>query len=178
MRAATAALRQGEAFRGAGSEPASCSFSCRFASSHSASISAKLTEPSGFPCRSSSVSIKPKRLSNLALVLRSALSGSDPECRARLATAKRRSPISACTPAASPASSAASISPVSSRILARTCRASFQSNPTLPALDCSLMARVSAGRARGTSASSLVSAPSAAPRFAAFSSAFISAHRA
>ena len=50
----------------------------------------------------------------------------------------------------------ASISSTSSRILASTASGSFQSKPTLPALACSLSARVSAGRATGTPASALV----------------------
>ena len=51
------------------------------------------------------------------------------------------------------ASSSASISSASSRILASTARGSFQSKPTRPALFCSFSARVNAGRATGTPAS-------------------------
>jgi|GEM_PF-4503738 hypothetical protein len=51
-----------------------------------------------------------------------------------------------------PASSAPSISSVSSRIFSMTSRVSFQSKPTVEALACNFTARVKPGRASGTPA--------------------------
>ena len=78
----------------------------------------------------------------------------DVEWRARLATREQQIADLAARPRrASLASISASTSSISSRILAITARASFQSKPTLPAFSCSFSARVSAGMASGTPAS-------------------------
>ena len=70
------------------------SYSFSFASFHSASISASDALSIARPCAASARSMWPKRRSNLALVPRSACSGSAPTCRARLTSANRRSPVS------------------------------------------------------------------------------------
>ena len=121
-------------------------------------------------------SMAANRRSNLLFVARSTASGSTSRCRARLTAANRRSPTSAAAVARSAMASSRSISSASSRILARTASGSFQSKPTLPALACSLSARVRAGRATGTPARA-VSSPLVFPAFSARSALLMRSHR-
>ncbi|MNF96196.1 hypothetical protein D3C84_789780 [compost metagenome] len=120
-------------------------------------------------------SIKRKRLSNLALALRSAVSGSTFKWRARLTTTNSRSPTSSLMAWLSLPAMASSTSSSSSRTLSSTGKASGQSKPTWAVRFCSLAARDKAGRATGTSSSSDNCSGSAA--FSARSSALSSSQR-
>ena len=83
-----------------------------------------------------------------------AFSGATPFMRAKLTTAKRRSPISASSRSASPPSPEASrTSSSSSSTLAHAPAASGKSKPTAAAFSCTRSARSSAGSASGTPAS-------------------------
>ena len=126
------------------------------------------------PCRSraNASSIKRKRRSNLALAsadgcLRIGWYMAGEICDGEQKIADFLQPCAA----ASPESSAASISSVSSRIFSMTRRGSFQSKPTVEALACNFTARVKPGRARGISARRL--SPGLALCFADFSSCLI-----
>ncbi len=74
-------------------------YSCAFASSHSASISASVASCGALPRAASARSIAAKRRSNFWLVCRNSASGSARRCRARLTAANNRSPTSAAAAA-------------------------------------------------------------------------------
>ena len=95
-----------------------------------------------------------KRRRNLALVLRSACSGSTFRKRAMLTTTNSRSPISPSISSRAPPSRAASSSASSSRSLSKTWSIFSQSNPAPAAFAAICWASTRAGSDRGTPASS------------------------
>src|SRR5262249_6799139 len=101
------------------------SLACR----HSDSISSIFDAAGDEPRAANSFSIWPKRRRNLAVVLRSACSGSTLKKRARLTTTKRRSPSSSSSCSGASARRADSSSASSSCSFSITWSGLLQSNP-------------------------------------------------
>src|SRR5262245_2535696 len=130
--------------------------SIRFASSQCPSISSSETSGQALPCSAILFSTCLKRRRNLRFVALSALSGSTPLQRARLATTKRISPISPATASFETPSWAISSrnSRISSSSFNKTSSTFFQSNPTRAALVVNWRASRSAGSFDDTPSSS------------------------
>ena len=118
--AAVAAFSEGAPQQGLRRSGAFYAFSPRLAACQAASISARSASSRLRPAWRSVASIAPKRRMNFTFVARKAASGSMPWWRARLATAKSRSPISSAIAALSPDAIACATSVRSSSTLAMT----------------------------------------------------------
>src|ERR1019366_1860 len=142
----------------------------RFASCQSASSSSIGVPFTCLPCAVSLRSTCPNRWRNFAFVRRSACSGSTFTKRARFTIVNNRSPTSSSMSSCDPRSQASANSSRSSSSLARTSSALLQSKPARAARDVICCASTSAGKARGTDASS----PCGFSAFSLRSSALIS----